>query len=367
MYQWDQEKLKDLYRTHYDYLYHKGIIKSVNDLITKLNLIYGTEVLNKDIDVTLTPKIFTELKQGESNRKKYSKVVYYLTDLLLREGGVPEPSFHPAPLSKKIPANILFLIAGIAFGFLLAKFLVAPDKGAGGENMDLNPIEMMQRGQEAFKGMPYVVAFEDFLKAVQDDKWSMAAQYLGQDWKFKDRNDTSNIQVVDSLKKYYRTTYEHSFNYYIPEKVGKEEAIFYCDFGFSDLVPKLSKREEILEQPAAEVLRPDLFNGFMAEIEDKLPDHFEVDHLTKDTLHTVIENYLTSSNFRIQELLFDENIIDLIGIHMNVKPIIPQSTANPTTKPFRRLVKVTMKRENGEWKLEGYFSVNRWYDNMLHY
>ncbi|NUM81958.1 hypothetical protein HUU42_14265 [bacterium] len=149
-------------------------------------------------------------------------------------------------------------------------------------------LEYSYQYQVSLKSRPSVKIFEEFLNDASAGNWNETWDLMGPSWKNELANEKS------SLKKAFRMTKRMSASYYIPIEIVSDREKYLVDFYYTDYMPVLRSKSEILQSPLSTTLSETKIRDITDEILSILPQHFATQHYNNNQLKNNLFNYLTS-------------------------------------------------------------------------
>ena len=204
---------------------------------------------------------------------------------------------------------------------------------------------------------PYVAVFEDFHSLVKEADTRDSALSLVTDlWK-KNRG-ISSVKEMDVI---YRLTRGYTFKRYFPYigESKKDEAKFYAWFSFENEVSKVHTMQSGLRQKAFPQIAVDSsFGAYKKEVKEEIRAVFE---LPDNRLYQV-DSILDATP--IPMILSEDDVLARLALLMKLpakempEPLFfDEKSGDPPTQGKDKLFLVTMRKENGLWKIDDFDSI----------
>jgi len=246
-------------------------------------------------------------------------------------------------------AALVTLLSGAAYGGWAVRGYIKPKSGI----TELELVTAAEPGntfQQRLRSRPAIGAFETFLDDAATERWADAYSLLATGWKTK-------FKSPEDLALEYRMTQHHEFNYYVPTYVTDTREEYNVDFTFWDYLPQLPFREGLTRSRIGRILKDSDVASLVEEIKGELPRDYKTNSLTPNELRSRIRDFVTGS-MTLRDLVMRDDIIEELGKDLQLTPIIASETYQgkmPPT-PKRRYFKVTLVKEEGQWRVESYDS-----------
>jgi hypothetical protein len=234
-------------------------------------------------------------------------------------------------------------IAGSRFGSVL---------GAPGGNDAIAATRPNNPFQLAIRNRPSVKVFENYLSDTAEKNWPAAFSLLGPSWaKF-------NINKPSDLEKIHRRTIRSEAYYYIPDNVGEDKEVYNVDFAFWDAVPSLPVFDEVMNSNLSDVLASQKMDALTQSLVTELPNDYVVPDAEKNQLPALTEKFV--GRLKLSDLaLHEDDIVEMLGDQLGFQPIVQGNSYFQTAsagKQFRRMLKVVLVKQNGQWLVDSYDS-----------
>jgi hypothetical protein len=244
-------------------------------------------------------------------------------------------------------AAVLLLGAVFVAGWRFGGFLGAP----GGTD----PIAATRpdnQFQLAIRNRPSVRVFENYLHDTAEKNWPAAYSLLGPSWaKF-------NISKPSDLERIHRRTLRSEAYYYIPDTITDDKEVYNVDLAFWDAVPSLPVFDEVTNSNLSAVLASGKIDALTQSLVDELPNDFVVPDAERNQLPALTERFV--GRLKLSDMvLHEDDIVEMLGDELGFQPIVQGSSYFQTAsagKQFRRMLKVVLVKQNGQWLVDSYDS-----------